>query len=249
MNKLTESQIIERVAAYFKSSFRFLSQLYRIKREYPIKIGSNNCRADIVLYKGSNIFGKLEDDILVIVECKAEGRSKEEGIAQLKSYLCATDTPIGIFANKGSPYGWSYFKNLGRNTFEIIDRERFRKLVNEFVKGEKDIKTHVNEQVDKRIQLAVEANLRNSGNSINKRTQELVEQEAKKRMSEDSINQYAYNELQNTYNKLQTKYTHLESQLTLTKMNLESSRSGSFWGWTFFIIAVIIIIVIGSNVL
>ena len=240
MNKLTEPQIMERVAAYFKSSFRFPSQLYRIKREYPIKIGSNNCRADLVLYKSSNIFGKLEDDILVIVECKAEGRSKEEGIAQLKSYLCATDTPIGIFANKGSPYGWSYFKNLGRNTFEIIDQERFRSLVNEFVKGEKDIETHVNEQVDRRKQLAVETNLRNSGNSINKRTQELVEQEAKKRMSEDAINQYAYNELQ-------TKYSNLESQLTLTKMNLESSRSGSFWGWTLFIIAVIIIIAIGSN--
>ena len=240
MNKLTEPQIIERVVVYFKNSFRFPSQLYRIKREYPIKIGSNNCRADIVLYKGSNIFGKLEDDILVIVECKAERRSKEEGIAQLKSYLCATDTPIGIFANKGSPDGWSYFKNLGRNTFEIIDRERFRSLVNEFVKGEKDIETHVNEQVDRRKQLAVETNLRNSGNSINKRTQELVEQEAKKRMSEDAINQYAYNELQ-------TKYSNLESQLTLTKMNLESSRSGSFWGWTLFIIAVIIIITIGSN--
>ena len=77
MNMLTESQITERVAAYFKRSFRFPSQLYRIKREYPIKIGSYNCRADLVLYKGSNIFGKLEDDILVIVECKAEGRSEE----------------------------------------------------------------------------------------------------------------------------------------------------------------------------
>ena len=107
------------------------------------------------------------------------------------------------------------------------------------LKVKKILKTHVNEQVDRRKQLAVETNLRNSGNSINKRTQELVEQEAKKRMSEDAINQYAYNELQ-------TKYSNLESQLTLTKMNLESSRSGSFWGWTLFIIAVIII-TIGSN--
>lgn len=240
MNKLTESEIIEKVATYFKRSFRFPSQLYRIKREYPIKIGSYNCRADLVLYKGSNVFGKLEDNILVIVECKAEGRSQEEGVAQLKSYLCATDTPMGIFANKSSQSGWSYFRNLGRNRFEVIDRERFRHLVNEFVKGEKEIETHVNKEVKRRIQLEIEANLRNSGKTINQRTQKLVEQEAKKRMSENAINQYAYNQLQ-------TKYTNLESQLTKTKMDLETRRSSSFWGWALFIITLIIIIVIISN--
>ncbi len=240
MNKLTESQIIERVAAYFKRSFRFPSQLYRIKREYPIKIGSYNCRADLVLYKGSHAFGKLEDDILVIVECKAEGCSQKEGIAQLKSYLCATDTPVGIFANKVSHSGWSYFRNLGRNRFEVIDGERFRHLVNEFVRGEKEIETRVNEKVNSRIQLAIEANLRNSEKTINERTQKLVEQEAKKRVSENAINQYAYNQLQ-------TKYSNLESQLTKTKMDLETRRSSSFWGWALFVLTLIIVIVIFSN--
>lgn len=38
----------------------------------------------------------------------------------MKSYLCATDTPLGVFANSTEPGNWDFFENLGRNQFKDV---------------------------------------------------------------------------------------------------------------------------------
>ena len=73
-------------------------------------MGTDKRRADIVLVDE-------KQNYTAIVECKRIG-VQADGIAQLKSYLCATDTPLGIFANSTEPDDWKFFENLGRNRFK-----------------------------------------------------------------------------------------------------------------------------------
>lgn len=43
----------------------------------------------------------------------------------MKSYLCATATPFGVFANSTEPDDWDFFQNLGRNQFKNITSDLF----------------------------------------------------------------------------------------------------------------------------
>ena len=117
---LTEPQVTQSVERYFSGpQFReFYTQ-----REVGIQMGSSRRFADIVLYTDSS-----SPQMIAIVECKGEGI---EGIKQLKSYLSASATELGILANTDDPSQWNYVKNCGRNQFEEITPADFENRVKE----------------------------------------------------------------------------------------------------------------------
>ena len=109
-----EAIVVEAAVNYFsKPEFRE----FFIEAEYAIQMGSDNRRPDIVLLDRTGNF-------VAIAECKRVGYMNN-GIAQLKSYLCATDTHFGVFANSTDPADWEFYENLGRNQFKEITRNQF----------------------------------------------------------------------------------------------------------------------------
>ena len=113
-----EGIVVEEVVRYF-SDPRF--QKFSIKKEYPIQMGSDNRRADVVLLDSA---GRL----VAIAECKRVGE-EGQGLDQLKSYLSATDTRFGIFANSTNPADWDFYENLGRNEVRSMTRSEFEERV------------------------------------------------------------------------------------------------------------------------
>jgi len=113
-----EEIVVEEVVRYF-SDPRF--QKFSIKKEYPIQVGSARCRADVVLLNSAK-------HLVAIAECKRVG-VEGHGLKQLKSYLSATDTRFGIFANSTNPADWDFYENLGRNEVRSMTRSEFEKRV------------------------------------------------------------------------------------------------------------------------
>ena len=120
-----EGEVVAAVERYF-SQPKF--QKFFTKQEHPIQMGADNRRADVVLLNNST--GSLAS----IAECKRDG-VEGSGIDQLKSYLSATDTPFGIFANSTEPDSWSFYENLRRNQFREIARPEFEDMVVKEKKG------------------------------------------------------------------------------------------------------------------
>ena len=115
---LSEPQVTQSVVRHFsRPQFRG----FYTRREVRIQMGSYSGRADIVLYTDT-----ISPQMVVIVECKGEGI---QGIDQLHSYLSASATELGIFANTDDPNQWHYVRNLGRNQFEEITRTDFESRV------------------------------------------------------------------------------------------------------------------------
>ena len=113
-----EGIVVEEVVRYF-SDPRF--QKFSIKKEYPIQMGSDNRRADVVLVDSA-------DRLVAVAECKRVGE-EGQGLDQLKSYLSATDTRFGIFANSTNPADWDFYENLGRNQVRSMTRSEFEERV------------------------------------------------------------------------------------------------------------------------
>ena len=72
-----------------------------------IQFGSRNGSADVVLGDGNGGFA-------AIAECKGAGY-EGHGIEQLKSYLSATDTRFGIFANRQTTVNGNFMR-IGEET-------------------------------------------------------------------------------------------------------------------------------------
>ena len=113
-----ETKVAEKVYAYFdKLGVNGLLP----KKESIIQFGTRNGNADVVLADGDGSFA-------AIAECKGAGYVGH-GIEQLKSYLSATDTRFGIFANRTDPERWTFYENRRRNQIEPIDRSEFEMLI------------------------------------------------------------------------------------------------------------------------
>jgi len=97
---------------------------FNIKREYVIPMGSYRGRADVALL---DYFFR----VVALIECKSNHTSKEMsgGREQLKSYLSARDTEMGIFAYSDNTDDWEFYQNLGRNAFQRVSRSDFEKYV------------------------------------------------------------------------------------------------------------------------
>jgi predicted nucleic acid-binding Zn-ribbon protein len=87
------------------------------KFKCKIQFGSRNGYADVVLVNKNDSFA-------AIAECKG-ARYEGDGVEQLKSYLSATDTRFGIFANDINSDGWQFYENQRNNQFSPIDCSGF----------------------------------------------------------------------------------------------------------------------------
>ena len=116
--RLQELDVVEAVIAYF-SEPKFAK--FSILRECTIQMGTVNSRADIVLHD-------TEGNFIAIAECKSPTLS-HYGSKPLKSFLCATDTPFGIFASTINRDSWIFYENLRHNRFQRIERSDFEARV------------------------------------------------------------------------------------------------------------------------
>ena len=82
-----------------------------------IQFGSQSGYADVVLADQNGSFA-------AIAECKGAGYTGD-GMEQLKSYLSATDTRFGVFANSKESSQWKFYENQRRNCVPEIGRSEF----------------------------------------------------------------------------------------------------------------------------
>ena len=116
-DRLEEFDVVEAVIVYF-SEPRFAK--FSIIRECRIQIGPLHSRADIVLRDA-------QENFIAITECKLPGGPSYA--KPLQSFLCATDTPFGIFASSPNRDSWVFYENLRHNRFQRIERLDFEKRV------------------------------------------------------------------------------------------------------------------------
>ena len=116
--RLQELDVVESVIEYFSEpKFAKFSTL----RECKIQIRTIHSRADIVIRDA-------EQSFVAIAECKLPVERNYDP-EPLKSYLCATDTPFGIFATGTNRDSWIFYENLRHNRFRQIERSDFEKRV------------------------------------------------------------------------------------------------------------------------
>ena len=113
-----EGIVVAAVEEYFSQS-QF--QKFSIEKEYIVQMGRDKRRADVVLVD-------RKGHLAAIAECKQEGVNGN-GIDQLKSYLSATATTWGMFANSEDDNQWKFYQNLGKNEFKEITRSEFERRV------------------------------------------------------------------------------------------------------------------------
>lgn len=106
------------VISYFnKTKFKKFS----IKLQHEIQMGSYKGRADVVLIDA-------DGTLVAIAECKRSGHIGS-GVEQLYSYLSASNTRFGIFANSRDLYSWAFYENLGQTVPKMVNRSEFEKGV------------------------------------------------------------------------------------------------------------------------
>ena len=109
-----EPKVAEAVYVYFNE---LQVNGFSPSRKCQIQFGSRNGFADVVL-------GDENGGFAAIAECKGAGY-EGHGREQLNSYLSATDTPFGIFANRSDRGEWEFYENRRRNRFNLITRGQF----------------------------------------------------------------------------------------------------------------------------
>lgn len=110
----SEVEVAQAVTTYFSES-QFAG--FSVYPEYEIQMGGAKYITDIALHDA-------EGTLVTIAECKLERDSKNDH-ESLKSFLCATDVPFGIFATDIDRDSWYFYENLHHDRFRLIDRSVF----------------------------------------------------------------------------------------------------------------------------
>ena len=237
---MTEDQIREEVLKHLQSKVPNVFGKTRWLKEYTIQFGSNSGRADLALQLNGRLF--------VIVECKSLG-VVSHGKEQLESYLNASRANLGIFANHRDPKKWRYYDNsIG---FDEIDRPTFWKKIKAAFDTERDIEKEAQQlklqRIEKRAQELVNANREN----IQKRASAIIDEQAKKCVTENAIQGAAARLLQSQKKQLESKLEEETNQLKSTINNLQTaldeSRNGAMWGWILFGISAVLLIAVAAN--
>ena len=213
----SEDQVKDIVAHYFES-LPTASPGYSVKREYLIQMGSDQRRADIVFLRN----GKL----VAIAECKRTRRI-EKGNEQLHSYLCATDTFLGIFANNSDPNKWTFWENHRHNNFLEIDRETFENYVYNHDKAikdrEKKIKLEIEREIDAEIRQRVRKNT--DTDAVRQNETDRIKREITENIDKTAI-----------VNSVKSQIAQQAENRLLNKRDEENRKRGreqGFW-WTIF---------------
>ena len=121
----------QRVEKEVESYFRSLSvPNSSIRSNQPIRIGNDSGETDLDLYL------KAKGKCIAIAEFKTGMNDANYGRRQLFSYLSATNTRFGIFANNLNRDGWIFYENLRHFRFRRIEHSQFEQEVN---KGKYDL--------------------------------------------------------------------------------------------------------------
>ena len=113
-------KVENRVKKYFKSLSVPNSS---IRPDQPISIGNDYGKTDLDLYL------KDKGKCIAIAEFKTGMNDANYGRRQLFSYLSATNTRFGIFANSLNRDDWIFYENLRYFRFRRIKRSQFEKEV------------------------------------------------------------------------------------------------------------------------
>ena len=248
---MTENQIQERILKRLqrytehvlkKPSF---GQKWYFVEQHLIRFGRDRIGyTDITLLINGKPF--------MIVECKRPKVSPaeiREGKEQLESYLNASRANLGIFANNDDPQKWTYYDNsIG---FDEIDRSTFWKKIKAAFDTERDIEKEAQQlklqRIEKRAQELVKANREN----IQKRASAIIDEQAKKCVTENAIQGAAARLLQSQKKQLESKLEEetdqLKSKINNLQTALDESRNGAMWGWILFGISVVLLIAVAAN--
>ena len=137
-----ETKVADAVYAYFDelqvngfSPYIHIRNARSECKECQIQFGARNGIADVVLADGNGSFA-------AIAECKGAGYVGH-GIEQLKSYLSATDTRFGVFANRADPNQWKFYENRRGNCIPEIDCSEFEAGVVERVANRERLRDEI----------------------------------------------------------------------------------------------------------
>lgn len=245
---MTEAEIQEKILKRLQRHPEYLfrkpiwGRNWHFEEQYLIRFGRDRRGyADITLLINGNPF--------MIVECKSPRRNPteiKEGKEQLESYLNASRANLGIFANNDDPQKWTYYDNsIG---FDEIDRSTFWKKIKAAFDTERDIEKEAQQlklqRIEKRAQELVKANREN----IQKRASAIIDEQAKKCVTENAIQGAAARLLQSQKKQLESKLEEetdqLKSKINNLQTALDESRNGAMWGWILFGISVFLLILV-----
>ena len=228
-----------------------------LKQQHLIRFGRDRIgRADITLLINSKPF--------MIVECKRPRVSPteiSEGKEQLESYLNASRANLGIFATNDDPSNWTYYDNsIG---FDKISLSTFWGKIGAAFNTERDIEKRAQQlklqRIEKRAkQLVAQAQenmyaqfVAQAREDICARANKIIDEEAKKRVTQNAIQGAVARLLQQEKKQLQVqlqnKIDQFKSKINNLQIALEESKNRATWGWTLFGISVVIILIIAAN--
>lgn len=117
----SHNQVVKSVVKYFET-LNLAGNVIEIEKEKGIQFGSRQGGfADVVLQSGRHS--------VAIAECKNLWDNVEAAKAQLKSYLCATGTPLGVLAISEDMNKWLFCENKGSYYFIVRTRAEFESKV------------------------------------------------------------------------------------------------------------------------
>ena len=135
VNPDRETEVAAAVDAYFSELGVKGFSSSTDSTECRIQFGTRNGIADVVLRDENGSFA-------AVAECKGAGYTGH-GIEQLKSYLAATDTRFGIFANRADKNHWKFYENRQRNQIVEIDPSEFEAGVIEKIAARERLKDEI----------------------------------------------------------------------------------------------------------
>ena len=244
----TENRVLDALTAVEKTSHfgTPIRTWWCFKEQYRIRFGNAGIGfADIALLLNRKPF--------VIVECKKPKVSRaviRKGEEQLESYLNASRANLGILANNDDPQKWTYYDNsIG---FDKIDRATFWKKVKAALTTKRDIEKDAQQLKQQRIEERAKELVAQATGDIDARANKMIDEEAKKRVTQNAVNTAVAKQLQKEKkqlkSQLQNKTDQLESTIDNLRTALEESRHGAIWGWVLFGISVVIIFIIAVNI-
>ena len=210
-----ETKVAEAVYAYFGE---LQVNGFSPYREYQIQFGTRNGITDVVLTDGNGSFA-------AIAECKG-ARYVGHGIEQLKSYLSATDTRFGIFANRADRGQWKFYENWRRNQFDQIDRCKFEAGVVEGIATRERLRDEIRdlngeitglENQKSELRAAVEQ-ITQTEHNLNERTSYLTQQVEALENYKPELHEEIHRKLDNL---LEEKMQRLEKPLSDLKSELQ----------------------------
>ena len=164
----------------------------------------------------------------MIVECKRL-RIVSHGEEQLESYLNASRASLGIFANNPDPDKWRYYDNsIG---FDEISRLIFWEKIRAAFDTELDIEKQAQHLKLKRIEARAKQLV--TPEAIQARTNTMIDEQAKKRVTENVIQNVVAQQLQKKIKQQETA--------------LDERRNSAMWGWILFGISVLLLIAVATN--